>query len=94
MKLLAISTDSEGVTWENTFELLKEEARHVYELYLSDVLREIYFTDTGNAVLILECSNKSQAQALLDVFPLVKSGMIRFYLTELRPYDGFQRLME
>lgn len=94
MKLLAISTDSEDVSWENTVALLKEEARHVYTLYLSDILREIYFTETGNAVLILECSDKSHAQALLDAFPLVKSGMIRFDLMELRPYDGLKRLME
>jgi hypothetical protein len=57
-------------------------------------LREIYFTENKNAVLILECKDKITAKQLLGKLPLVKKKMIDFEITELRPYTGFSRLME
>ena len=40
MKILAIEREIKGVSWENSSELLREEAKHVYQLYLADTLRE------------------------------------------------------
>jgi hypothetical protein len=93
MKILAIEKDIEGVDWETLEPLLKEEARHVYDLYLSDALREIYFTENKNAVLVLETEDKNAAIELLNALPLVKSGKIRFEVVELRPYTGYERIM-
>ncbi len=93
MKILAIERDIKGANWENVGDLLKNEARHVFELYLSDTLREIYFTENKNAVLILESKDKSTAKTILDSFPLVQSGKIKFDLMELRPYSGYERLI-
>nr|WP_321357833.1 hypothetical protein [uncultured Draconibacterium sp.] len=93
MKLLAIEKEVEGANWSNADDLLKNEAHHVFELYLSDILREIYFTENKNAVLILEAKDKPSAKKILDSFPLVKSGKIKFDLMELRPYNGFERIM-
>ena len=94
MKILAIETEIEGVDWENLQDLMKEEARHVYDLYLSDSLREIYFTESNNAVLVLETENKKAAMKLLDALPLVMSGKIKFEVMELRPYTGYVRIMK
>jgi hypothetical protein len=93
MKILAIEKEMEGVDWNNLEDLLKDEAQHVYHLYLSDTLREIYFTENKNAILILETQDKEAAIKLLDALPLVKSGKIRFEVIELRPYMGFGRMM-
>jgi hypothetical protein len=46
MKILAIEKDVENADWSNTDDLLKQEALHVFELYLAGTLREIYFTET------------------------------------------------
>ncbi|MBK9631231.1 MAG: superoxide dismutase [Saprospiraceae bacterium] len=93
MKILAIEKEIEEVEWDNLGDLLQEEAHHVYHLYLSDSLREIYFTENKNAILILETEDKKTAINLLDTLPLVKSGKIKFELMELRPYTGYERIM-
>ena len=94
MKILAIEREIAGTSWDNAGGLLKKEAQHVFELYLSDTLREIYFTENKNAVLILESRDLSTAKKMLDTFPLVESGKIKFDVMELRPYNGYERLIK
>jgi len=94
MKILAIEKEVEGIEWNRLGELLKEEAKHVYDLYLSDSLREIYFTESKNAILVLETVDKNTAIKLLDELPLVKSGKIKFEVMELRPYTGYERIIK
>ena len=42
MKILALEREIESVTWDDTEKLLEQEAQHVFQLYLSDSLREIF----------------------------------------------------
>lgn len=93
MKILAIEKEIEGALWSNVNDLLRDEAQHVFELYLSGTLREIYFTEKKSAVLVIEADDTNTVKMLLENFPLVKSGMIKFEIMELRPYTGFERLM-
>ena len=93
MKILAIEHDVEDVDWANSDDLLKEEAEHVYRLYLSNELREIYFTESRNAVLIMETEDKEKAMSLLATLPLVKAEKIKFEIIELKPYSGYERIM-
>lgn len=93
MKILAIEKETEGVSWKNQDVLLRSEAQYVYKLYLSEYIREIYFTQNRSAVLILEANGINEAAELLGSLPLVKSGMITFEIFELKPYTGFDRLM-
>jgi len=92
MKILALERDIEGTVWENTEALLEQEAQHIFQLYLSGSLREIYFTEDKNAVLIVETEDKEAAEKLLNCLPLVKSGKIKFEIMELKPYSGFERI--
>ena len=94
MKILALEKEIEGLEWENPEDLLKDEAQHVYHLYLSGSLREIYFTESKNAILVMEAEDKNAAIKLLDTLPLVKSGKIKFEVMELRPYTGYERIMK
>jgi len=93
MKILAIEKELKTVEWKNESQTLFEEAKSAYEMMLSGNLREIYFTENKNAVLVLECEDKIIAKRLLDTLPLVRKGIIGFELTELHPYTGFSRLM-
>jgi hypothetical protein len=93
MKILAISSESQGVNWDNENQSLKSEAAEVYKMYLSGTLREIYFTQNSNAVLILECKNISGAKRIVAKLPLVKKGLIRFEFMELHPYPGLKRII-
>ena len=94
MKILAIEKEVEGTKWENTEKLLEQEAQHVFQLYLSDCLREIYFTEDKNAVLVMETKDKKTAELLLNALPLVKSGKIRFEILQLKPYTGYERIIK
>ncbi|MFM9986353.1 MAG: hypothetical protein ACKVOK_14030 [Flavobacteriales bacterium] len=94
MKILAIERNIEGVAWDNAEDILIREAEHVYQLYLSDSLREIFFTENQSAILILEIPDRDRARELLDSLPLVKEGMVRFEVMELRPYSGWDRILK
>ena len=94
MKILAIEKEVPGVTDDKfTKEILKAEAKKVWELYQAGIIRELYFhKDEHYAVLILECKNLIAAAKHLEKLPLVKYGLIDFTFIPLSPYPGFERL--
>jgi hypothetical protein len=92
MKFLALERSVPGATPATMQPLLKAEARRVWELQQADVLREIYFTPAHDAVLVLECTDEAAAREALDSLPLVRENKIRFEVTALLPYTGFERL--
>jgi hypothetical protein len=92
MKILAISKETGPIDWNSHNALLQEEAMTLHTLYLKNQVREFYFTDQGDAVLILEGSDISVSQKVVQKLPLVKQGLIRFEFMELKPYSGFSRL--
>jgi len=94
MKIVAIERDLKVVDWKNETQNLIEEAKSVYRLMLSGILREIYFSENKQAILILECEDKIMAKNILTQLPLVINGTIDFDIIELHPYTGFGRLME
>lgn len=93
MKILAIEKDVYGIESSAfTTSVLKEEAMAAWKYYANGTFRELYFTESNNAVIILESRNKVEAEAILKTLPLVKAGLIDFEIHELRNYDGFSRL--
>lgn len=93
MKILALEKEIPGTSAERFQPSLKAEAARIWELYLSGVLREIYFrADQHSAVLVLECATLEEAWETLNTFPLVQTGLIEFDLIPLAPYTGFERL--
>jgi hypothetical protein len=93
MKILAMEVETEGASPEQYKLHLKDEARRVWELYQSGVIRELYFrADRSEAVLLLECADGDQARQILASLPLVQAGLITFEVIPLVPYPGFARL--
>ena len=95
MKFLALEHDPPGnsAAGQSTESLLKDEARHAWELYQAGVIRELYFrADRHAAVLVLECASVAEAREVLSTLPLVRENIIEFELIPLRPYPGFARL--
>ncbi|MBN1927819.1 MAG: hypothetical protein JW798_18445 [Prolixibacteraceae bacterium] len=93
MKYLAVEKEIDNVDWSNSEAILKEEAKTALKLFEQGLIREMYFDEENNAVLILECNSKSEAEKTLAQLPLVKAGMINFEIRELKPYTGFSRLL-
>ncbi len=95
MKILAIERELAGGSRERFDTFKAAEARGVWELYQSGVIREIYFhVERDIAVLVLECPDAASAQEQLNRLPLVSHGLIAFDLIPLRPYPGFARLFQ
>ena len=93
MKIIAIEKEIKGKTPEDFEPFLREEAHHLWQLYNSDVVREVYFrTDDNTAVIIMECDSLFHAKEIIAEFPLVQNKLIEFELIPLKPYDGFERL--
>jgi hypothetical protein len=92
MKLLAYSHTLVDDAVAYTADLLRAEARHVWELQQAGVVREIYFTQDREAVLILEGRDAAEAAGVLAQFPLVRAQLIEFKVDELTAYDGYARL--
>jgi muconolactone delta-isomerase len=95
MKILAMEVEVAGVRPEQYSPHLKAEARAVWELYQSGLIRELYFrADRSEAVLLLECETAETVREILGSLPLVRAGLISFDVIPLVPYPGFARLFE
>ena len=92
MKIIAFEEETGYADLACTQKLLKEEADCVYNLYLSGKIREIYFSEHRQAVIILECAGMEEANDVLQSMPLVKNGIISFKVLQLLPYTGYSRL--
>lgn len=93
MKILALERDKPDATDADFEPHLKAEAAKVWELYKTDVIRELYFdAKQHTAVLVLEAHDVAEARLRLEDLPLVRTGLIRFDLIPLIPYPGFARL--
>lgn len=93
MKILAMEKEIKGIQPEKFAPHLKDEAAHLWELYQGGIVREIYFReDRSEAVLILECASRDEAQQVLNRLPLVQAGLICFEVIPLVAYPGFVRL--
>jgi hypothetical protein len=94
MKFLSIEIENQPVNWKEIDpELLKAEARCLFDLQQADRIRQVYFTaDTKSAVIEWECDSIDKVYAFIETFPLVKAGLIRFNVIPLVPYSGFNRL--
>lgn len=95
MKFLALEHEKPGLQAADFRPYLSAEARAVWELYQSGLVRELYFRpDRHTAVLVLECPDENRARAALAGLPLVQAGLITFELIPLAPYTGFARLFK
>lgn len=95
MKILAIEHETPGLTEDDFAPHLEAEARRAWDLHQEGLIRELYFrADRAEAVLVLECADVAEAEAVLATLPLVRAGLITFELIPLRAYPGFARLFK
>lgn len=93
MKILALEHEISGAKAEHFQEHAATEARRVWELTQTGLIRESYFrADRNEAVLVLECDSVFDAEQALSTLPFVLNKLIMFELIPLRAYPGFERL--
>ena len=90
---LVITHDRPNVNWKEQEQLLKQEAKVLWDLQKKGIIRSIWFTkNTREAILIIEAENTIRTKEIIDTFPLVKEGLITYDIFELVAYDGYERL--
>ena len=94
MKVLAIGHAQTGIRWEHIAPYVGEVARHVWELYESDRVREFYLRadHRPGVVLVFESDDVSEAERLVSSLPIVEAGLLDFEVIPVRPYLGFRQL--
>lgn len=93
MRILVLDVPKAGVTFEDYLPHLLEETKHAWELYKSDVIREIYFRqDRPGVAVIVEADSVEQAKDACSQFPLVKAGLIDFDYIPLANYAMWDSL--
>jgi hypothetical protein len=77
---LAIGRARSGVGWEDITPYVGEEARHVWEIYESDRMREFYLRvdDRPGVVLGFECDDLAEAERLFAARPVLEGGLLDF----------------
>ena len=92
---LVITHDKPNVNWKEQEQLLKQEAKVLWDLQKNGIIRNIWFTkNSREAILILETEDSKRAKEIIDTFPLVKEGLITYDIVELVAYDGYERLFK
>ena len=90
---LVITHDKPHVNWKKLEQLLKQEAKVLWDLQKNGIIRNIWFTrNTREAILIIETDDIIRIKEIIDTFPLVKEGLITYDIVELVAYDGYERL--
>lgn len=89
MKFLALMSDTPNTTSEDFAPLREPEKDQVYKLIEQGLIKEIYFrAERDDAVLILECENRDEAENCLESLPMVKSRLLQYELIGLRNYPS------
>ncbi len=92
---LVITHDKPNVNWKEQEQLLKQEAKVLWNLQKNGIIRNIWFTrNTSEAILIIEADDTIRTKEIIDTFPLVKEGLITYDIVELVAYDGYERLFK
>ena len=93
MKVLALEHELPNATAEGFQQYANTEARKVWDLHQTGIIRELYFrVDRNEAALVLECASVNEAQEALSTLPFVQYKLITFEFIPLKAYTGFERL--
>ncbi len=93
MQYLVLTHDAMKIEWDTQTTLLHAEARKVLELQTGGHIRNIWFNEDNDAVLLLEADSHEAAKKKIDELPLVMNHMIKYEILALYPYTGYTRLV-
>ncbi len=73
--------------------LLEAEAKHAWQLYKDGIFRELYFRqDHPGVVVVMECFDVEEAEAIMADLPLVKADLIEIDFVPVGPFVVFEEL--
>ncbi|MBN1266335.1 MAG: hypothetical protein JXA25_12635 [Anaerolineales bacterium] len=94
MQFLVLTEDAYEIDWTDRKFLLEEEAKMVWGYLRSGSLRNIWFTENRDAVLLFEEENEGSVRTKMETLPLVREQLIKYRILGLAPYTGLERLFD
>ena len=93
-RVLAIGRFAPGATPTAWRPYLDEEVRQTVELYLAGKIEQWWVKpDQTGVVFLFDADNAKDVQALLDVLPLGRAGLMQFELIPLGPLSPLRLLL-
>jgi len=93
MQYLVLTEEDQDTNWKDKGQLLKEEAKIVWELQKKGIIRSIWFTlKSRNAVIMIEEDSEELVKEILNKLPLIRKNLIKYRIIALTSYDGYERL--
>jgi hypothetical protein len=74
--------------------LLGDQAKAIYALYVHGYITQMHQKENSSeAILVLDCISKREAENYLAKLPLVRAGQSTFDVYPLEPFKGFREFM-
>lgn len=91
MKILVTLQSTEGTKPEDLRAYVVEENKVVWELYKTDLIREMYFRGDGRgAIFVLESASEAAAKEVFSQLPMVRDGFLRAEFISLNPFTQLE----
>ena len=93
MQFFVICRIPQSASRKSVIKLIREEARTVWKLYESGLVRELFYLDklTG-AALRCEAATLEELKAGVEKLPMIRDGLLVPEYIPLMPYTGFGKL--
>ena len=89
---LVITHDKPNVNQKEQAQLLKQEAKVLWDLQKNEIIRNIWVTkNSREAIHVIESEDSKRTKEIIATFPLVKESLITYDIVELVAYDGYER---
>lgn len=83
MQYLVLTSDIVNIDWDRHSDALKMESKHILSLYLKGILRNIWYTEKKDAILLFECDSIEHVNREMKKLPLVSKGLLSMKLSAL-----------
>jgi hypothetical protein len=77
MQYLVLTSDSGDIDWDRHSDTLKMESKHILSIYLKGILRNIWFTEKKDAILLFECDSIDAVNIEMNKLSLVSKALIK-----------------
>lgn len=95
MQFLVVCRIPAGTPRRQVIKLIRPEAKAVWKLYESGLVREIYYIDDlSGAVLKVEAASLEEVKKGVETLPMIQDGSLVPEYIALKPYTGFGKLFE
>lgn len=93
MRFFVVCRIPPGASRKGVIKLIRDEARAVWKLYESGLVRELFYLDQlAGAALSCEADSLEDVKKGVETLPMIRDGLLVPEYIPLHPYTGFGKL--